>query len=48
MFKIGGIEEFVVVVNYLIFVVKYKRLIGVGFFMGGNILIKYFGEELLR
>ena len=35
-------------VNHLTSVVKHKRLIGIGFSMGGNILIKYLGEEPAR
>lgn len=48
MFKTGGTEELAAVVNHLTSVVKHKRLIGVGFSMGGNILIKYLGEEPSR
>lgn len=46
--KTGGTEELAAVVNHLTSVVKHKRLIGVGFSMGGNILIKYLGEEPSR
>jgi len=48
MFKTGGTEELAAVVNHLTSVVKHKRLIGVGFSMGANILIKYLGEEPSR
>ena len=34
--------------NHLTTVLNNKRLIGVGFSMGGNILIKYLGEEAPR
>ena len=35
-------------VNHLTTVLNHKRLIGVGFSMGANILIKYLGEEAPR
>ena len=34
--------------NHLTTVLNHKRLIGVGFSMGANILIKYLGEEAPR
>ena len=34
--------------NHLTTVLNHKRLIGVGFSMGANILIKYLGEEVPR
>lgn len=46
--KTGGTEELAAVVTHLTTVVKHKRLIGVGFSMGANILIKYLGEEASR
>lgn len=48
IFTYGGTEELAAVVNHLTSVGKHKRLIGVGFSMGGNILIKYLGEEPSR
>ena len=45
---IGGTEELAAVVNNLTSVLNHKRLIGVGFSMGANILIKYLGEESTR
>lgn len=44
----GGTEELAAVVNHLTTVLNHKRLIGVGFSMGANILIKYLGEEAPR
>ncbi|XP_078343367.1 monoacylglycerol lipase ABHD2-like isoform X1 [Oculina patagonica] len=48
IFTYGGTEELAAVVTHLTSVVKHKRLIGVGFSMGANILIKYLGEEPSR
>ncbi|XP_073229102.1 monoacylglycerol lipase ABHD2-like [Porites lutea] len=48
IFTYGGTEELAAVVNHLTTVLNHKRLIGVGFSMGANILIKYLGEEAPR
>ena len=44
----GGTEELAAVVNHLTSVLNHKHLIGVGFSMGANILIKYLGEDPSR
>ena len=44
----GGTEELAAVVNHLTSVLNHKRLIGLGFSMGANILMKYLGEEPSR
>jgi len=48
IFTYGGTEELAAVVNHLTSELNHKRLIGVGFSMGANILIKYLGEEPSR
>ncbi|XP_068714119.1 monoacylglycerol lipase ABHD2-like [Montipora foliosa] len=48
IFTYGGTEELAAVICHLTSVLDHKRLIGVGFSMGGNILMKYLGEEPSR
>ncbi|XP_015773343.1 PREDICTED: abhydrolase domain-containing protein 2-like isoform X2 [Acropora digitifera] len=44
LFTYGGTEELDAVVTHLTSKLNHKRLVGVGFSMGANILMKYLGE----
>ena len=46
--NIGGTEELAAMVTHITSVGNHQRLIGVGFSMGANILMKYLGEEPSR
>lgn len=48
IFTYGGTEELAAMVSHITSVGNHQRLIGVGFSMGANILMKYLGEEPSR